>query len=410
MSILNKNCLDTELLIRYVEGQTDKVETRRVEWHISECSLCGEAVEGLMKVKEKGIIQEDLKIINQKWEKQFPIKTQAASFQLWQIAAAACILAVLGISFFFFFQKNDLSKKEVAESQTQLLDTIAPIAEAPAFQAHDSLSQVNNKDEKKSVVGKASASETPSLIVDKTVAKENKLTEEEMPKPIEKQENVAIVDDARILEKPSKAIQASPKIMPKPTTTSTTKSTSLPSYANNQNYNIPPQTETKNAGTTKGGGTNADVNMAKPKKEAEIASKPSIVPSKDYPSVASAPPAPATSAGSYQKEDQAMEDDQSSNNSSVNTTTVEAGKIEKKGQSPLQKGKSLMKKKRYTEAIEILSQLSSDDPHYEDAQLEIANCYLKLNQKANAETVLSGIVSRNRKNVDNAKKMMKSAK
>lgn len=410
MSIPNKNCLDTELLIRYVEGQTDKVETRRVEWHISECSLCGEAVEGLMKVQEKGIIQEDIKTINQKWDKQFPTKTQAATFQLWQIAAAACILAVLGVSFFFFFQKNDLSKKEVAETQTQLYDSIATIAEAPTFQASDSLSQVNNKDEQKSTVGKASTSESSPSIVDNSVAKENKLTEEEKAEPIEKQENVAIADDARMLEKPSKAIQTSPKMMPKPTTTSTTKSASLPGYANNQNYNIPPQTDTKNPGATKGGGTNADINMAKSKKELVTANKPSATPSKDYPSVASAPPAPASMPENKQEEDLAMENDELSNNSSVKTTTVEAIKTEKKGQSPLQKGKNLMKKKRYTEAIEALSQLSSEDPNYEDAQLEIANCYLKLKQKANAETVLSGIVSRNRKNVDNAKKMMKTAK
>lgn len=410
MSIPNKNCLDTELLIRYVEGQTDKVETRRVEWHISECNLCGEAVEGLKKVQAKGVIQEDLRIIEQKWNKQFPTKTQAASFQLWQIAAAACIVAVLGISFFLFFQKNDLSKKEVAETQTQLYDSIATIAEAPTFQASDSLSQVNNKDEQKSAVGKATTSEIPSLIVDKTVTKENKLTEEEKAEPIEKQENVAIVDDARILEKPSKFVPPAPKMTAKPTTTSTTKSAGLPGYANNQNYNIPPQVISQNPGATKGGGTNADINMAKSKKEAEIASKPSVIPSKDYPNVASAPPAPASSAGSYQKEDLALEDDEPSYKPVPSNTSAEMPEIEKKGQAPLQKGKNLMKKKRYTDAIEALSTLSSDDPDYEDAQLEIASCYLKLKQKANAETVLSGIVSRNRKNVGNAKKMMKMAK
>lgn len=387
-------CLDTETILRYLNAQTDKAETRRVELHVSECELCGDAVEGLMLVGNNAIIKEDIGRIEQNITHKYPTvsPTKPASFQIWQIAAAACILIVLGVSFFFYFPKNDKANQEMAtEEKLETFDTNA--------------------------IAKTETSQTDSLVADYNVLKnkENRpiaqvemptmsKTEEYAPNQAQKLENQNLDRDKAtkyVATEPAKddAKSESNSAAEKPVTFSPTPKPM-------------PASPSKIVSVDGKKGESAPVTTGKKQMNPPIPSK-----EKDKPIKQPVPPSPVATAptqASVIAEEEKAESYKNLSNSSKED--VDADGVadlfdeEAKRADYLSQGKSLMKKHKYQEAIEVLSQYSSDDKQYEDAQLQIAKCYLKLKQKTNANLVLDNIVSRNRKNVDAAKKMKKEGK
>lgn len=101
-------CISEEMMIRYIKDELSSKEKHKVEKHVLDCSLCADALEGLMLVEDKSRIRPIIQNINQKVLRIKP-QTRVIWMDTRVRVAIAAGFALLIVSVFYF--KNELSDK-----------------------------------------------------------------------------------------------------------------------------------------------------------------------------------------------------------------------------------------------------------------------------------------------------------
>jgi len=112
---LSSGCLSQDTLQRMLLNELQDDELSLVQEHLDDCEFCSLALEGYQENKDKSgttLIPEELNdILKNKTSKP------ANSGKMAYFAAAASILLVIGIGFYFFFQKNPVNQSSLAENK-----------------------------------------------------------------------------------------------------------------------------------------------------------------------------------------------------------------------------------------------------------------------------------------------------
>ncbi len=204
--IAQQTCLSKTELLAYLNKELPKEANRRVELHISSCSLCSDAIDALypLSTEERKELLQPI---------SFPLQvTKRKNTWLW--AAASLFVVVSALSAFLIFNKND-SNTILAKNETKVETTIQSNTEVTLPE--------NNPVKKEDTVDKNN-----SLIINKktieniTPTEKIKVTEsEDKQAPIKENKAAnaeATISDATIASAPPKesAPASKPELLEKP--------------------------------------------------------------------------------------------------------------------------------------------------------------------------------------------------
>ncbi|MBX7243646.1 MAG: hypothetical protein K1X92_18040 [Bacteroidia bacterium] len=383
-------CISREDLIRYLNGQTDKKETRRIELHISECMLCGDAVEGFQKKGNFARLPSEFEGLEKEILKKYAAP-KSGIFPLWQkFSIAASILVLFGFSLYIInlqFKKTEKGTDSIVQNEvpaepkvTEETPSESPKEETPVLA--DNQKPLENqqlpKGDSKKETSPAPVS-PPDIETTKTQEAvalygetESKITDKYHDKPKDaKKESLTVMEDTRLKENAVNGMEkpTAPPVPEKAVSTSR-PAANMPSapVVTPGNYYEKEKDEAEDIQI-------ADVVVSSKKNRAEKKSMPS-----------------KTESYSLDKQTESLED-------------VKATEF-----SLYQQGINEKKNKNYQKAIELLSSVPYYDTKYEDAQWAIAECYEKLGDKKNASAIYDAMASRKSKYANKAKKAAAESK
>lgn len=374
-------CISREDLIRYLNGQTDKKETRRIELHISECLLCGDAVEGFQKKGNYALLPSEFEGLEKELLKKYAAPSSGV-IPLWRkLSAAAAILIFFGISLYFITLQLNKPKDKTLITQTE---TTVPQPE-PAVEEEKQTESPNDKapvladNAKPTEIQKTHTEEikkesspTPNLspkfsekaqeIIVSTEKQDSKVSGQSSETPIANKVTATKKPD-NILEEEAKVVVKESASQPEIVSTTQPMTTipSAPSVTPGNYYDASKDNKQQE--------DFASIEHSKKKNRSEH---------KDI---------PAKSETLSLESDSYVLDD------------VKATEF-----SLYQQGINEKKNKNYRKSIELLSSIPSYDPKYEDAQWAIAECYEKLGDKESANAIYDALVNRKSKYTNKAKK------
>ena len=116
------DCLSFEEIKKYVSGQMNKDQIRRVELHLADCPMCSDEVEAYNLLSDKTKLAEIISDINNKIDtkltslKTIPIHSSSGKISLKRIVSiAASVVLLIGAGFIIRFYMNN-SDKTTAEN------------------------------------------------------------------------------------------------------------------------------------------------------------------------------------------------------------------------------------------------------------------------------------------------------
>ena len=148
-------CLKPETMKQFISSSLSEIEKEQVEKHIESCELCQDALEGLKLLtdtnKLEAIIGEINLNLRQHLQTQQPLKKIAISHRVVYFSAAASILILVGLLFYFDgILKQDLQQFDTADEIELTKKEIPP---KPVAQSSELLKgQKETKKEKSEVI------------------------------------------------------------------------------------------------------------------------------------------------------------------------------------------------------------------------------------------------------------------
>ena len=405
----NDQHISQEKLLRYVEDDCSRIEMREIDHHLATCSMCSDAVEGLMLLSAPTVVVDNLnKKIDEKvaaWKAEksteipvevpvlIPILTVVKS-PFWQQrwAAAAAVLLLVSGSFWVFNNSQKTEKQAVASAENVILPNLDTIdnPNAPPQYAATETAKNDAKTAAPNVLNNenkiASNTPTPSGITSADMADVNSNFKDNLRK---NQADGVSEKAAPSAPKPSTDIAVVDNVSAKPAANSTANAPtsayeSAPAYERTRDYpgatmqntvqrpETPVPAKPKSASVTKLEEKDDNVKYSKSKESA----KEVVV----------------TSAAKAKK--------QESSTPSVSSTSDQL----------LSRADGYFKQKHYETAAADYAQFINLEPsgdRYERAFFQLATCYVNMNRKADAKVIFQKLVGMNGQYERAAKKALK---
>lgn len=357
-----KDHIETELLLRYVEGKTDTAETRKVELHLAECALCDEALDGLMLAKDMDMVRADLSQIDNSLTVRFAKKLAKGKVNIWRWLAAASVLCVLGLGL-YQLTSGDQKTKEIAQREETNTATEKNAQQPSVPPIADSQILADNElPLKKEAV----------LPANKQVSPAPASPQDKIPEIVAMQEDVQPSKSLSKTTLPSRSTTASPiaPAAPKP-------------------YVAADETKDKVEIIADAVGTS--------KKDSKIPLQNSP-PVSSPPSVASKPVPSEYDDAKYL----AAESLSDSKTEQEDLMVLEKKAKPAKSSANYTQAQKLFRQKNYSEAAVLLEQVPAKSPDYEAAQRLLEKCYRKLGNVAAADDIQRSLnAKKNGKNSSN---------
>ncbi len=390
----NEACISRGLLVQYIEGKANPEETRKIEIHISECLLCGDAVEGLIHTSNLGKLPVEFAGLEKQILEKYS-KPPGKIFSLWQkLSAVAAVVLFFGIGIFFLI--SDPKPKEHQSPLAQTQENTTPISEkntsGEAFNPEKSQEIVADNSpstQQKQALDDKGAPPLLKVEPPRVQAADAKAPEEEAKQAFSDTE-----DEKEGVASPKPAIQPSDIAGKK-------------------------EDATKN--------TYSEIALDEKKAPSVTASPTSPV----KPVPTSAPIGEASGSESQGKADTNADDlvllseEDNPYKEKITQAQIKKEKIERdkleKGNPPggyqdasafsvFQQGLDAKKNGNHLLAIDFLSKVPVYDKKYEDAQWEMADCYIRLGDTEKANLIYDGMAQRKSKYTQRAKKARTSKK
>ena len=107
------NCPDASALFRYSKGELEDKGALQIEKHIADCSLCEDALEGMLLVSGTEVLEE---VIEQnKYANNFDFKKH--KFREFKIVLSATVLVIAAFIFLYF--NKPVNDKQIVENHKQ---------------------------------------------------------------------------------------------------------------------------------------------------------------------------------------------------------------------------------------------------------------------------------------------------
>jgi PBP1b-binding outer membrane lipoprotein LpoB len=392
MSLLsNKQHISQEYLLRYVQDDCSRAEMREIDRHLATCPMCSEAIEGLLLLPEPtvAIAQLNKRIDGEIAEKivekpiEIPVEKPILEVvkrpfwqQRWAAAAAVLLLASGSVWVYKITQKSD--NEAVASAEIQALPNTENSSAASA--TLDSLNQTPQYE----AVQKAKRDEivadltTSSKIVEKgtmpaqqevrkkTNTTVNKPTPQATVKPSDT--DIAVVSDKSALEKRIPQVASAPATYSVKSENEREIAAESVQSAPQTAYQIPTKEREIKVEESETGNKQADKSLKEVVMTGNAKAKMPMPAAKRPPSVSTA----------YE--------------------------------SVLSRADDNYNKKNYQAAVADYTQFLAQETEGEDAErafFQLANCYLKLNKKADAKVIFEKLSATNGQYQRPAKKALK---
>jgi anti-sigma factor RsiW len=116
------DCPGQQRLIDYLEGRLTEQETHEVEVHVSGCSFCSDALEGLMAIKDKAQIPIIVKQIHNQLRHDLQShreKKRKQKMYVWLSALIVIILLILLVAFFAIYYSMKRERQQHTAPSTE---------------------------------------------------------------------------------------------------------------------------------------------------------------------------------------------------------------------------------------------------------------------------------------------------
>ncbi len=407
--ISNEQHLTQAQLLRYVEDDCSRLEMREIDRHLATCSMCSDAVEGLLLLSNPSIVVDNL---NQKIEDKIAEKTSGKTSEnpegkplklpvtlleeqpvltvvkrpFWQRrwAAAAAVLLLGSSSIWMYKNAQVAENKSVATEMSTPMPNAAEAA-PPQYATVEKVEKGNftlkntptngvantggNQALKQAESQKISSDlskETPIETAVKTVQNAPSTTAD-----------VAVIEQKPMVEKPSAAVASAPAV-------------SVPQEDRTRNY---PGAAAQNSMPYP-----AQQKTSAPMKTSDNA----VVKTEEYKE--------KTKDSDDKNLQEVVVTGMSSNKKYAKTAPSEKPTTPSVSDPILSRADAFFNQKKYENAAEAYAQFLAQETEgdlHERAFFQLANCYLKLNKKADAKVIFEKLSATNGQYQRPAKKALK---
>lgn len=131
-------CIPEEMLIRYAKGTLAAADNRRVEEHLTECELCSDALDGIMKSGDVQHYHARVHSVKQSLRKKIGLGEERKMFPFTRAMAVAATVLLLAVSAWFvqYVMQNESQKvftDQFKPFPAEKMDSIVPPQLTPAI-------------------------------------------------------------------------------------------------------------------------------------------------------------------------------------------------------------------------------------------------------------------------------------